>query len=584
MEQKRFLTADEVFQIFGVDAETLEGLVTSGAVQALADMGSFKYRSEDFVTLVQNGTITPRTSGELFQADSDGEIPFLKEKGDEDAVRLHDDVSYIELDEAALAEHAIPDSDSDVRIVANQDEQESMDIPVMTDELLGDKGVTETLDLSDIGRNLTDDSDSDVRIAVNALNLGGDDNVTGKSVTESEIKLPGESEPSGILVMASPSDSDVKLVTPDQSDSDVKVVGFDAGQVESHSTHEIERTHSRHEFPLAPPEGDSGISLIGADSGIRLSDEESGIRLADEDSGIRLDNADSGISLADVGTNSGISLAGGDSGISLASPDADSGISLVGADSGISLVSADADSGISLVGADSGISLVGADGDSGIRLVNDDTSEGDIFDPTPAKTQNEGTQTLDLSDELTVDSGFDVSLADEENTTELNVGRGSTPAYPKTTAAPKQKTTSQPPVLSLSETFKLDEPPEVEDLDISDDLEDAQPSDASDEFASVEEDEVFEASDDAFGADDVSVAEDDEFSESELVAPAPKARKGPKEPEWGALAVAPIGVAAVTLLATALTLFGGVATMWTGGEAPGPLGALISTLAGLSPF
>ena len=60
MEQKRFLTADEVFQRFHIDADALASLVESGAVKALADLGSFKYRTEDFVSLVNSGTISIR--------------------------------------------------------------------------------------------------------------------------------------------------------------------------------------------------------------------------------------------------------------------------------------------------------------------------------------------------------------------------------------------------------------------------------------------------------------------------------------------------------------------------------------------
>jgi hypothetical protein len=42
MDQKRFLTAGEVFQLFGVDGESLDKLVASGAVKPLADLGTFK--------------------------------------------------------------------------------------------------------------------------------------------------------------------------------------------------------------------------------------------------------------------------------------------------------------------------------------------------------------------------------------------------------------------------------------------------------------------------------------------------------------------------------------------------------------
>ena len=111
----------------------------------------------------------------------------------------------------------------------------------------------------------------------------------------------------------------------------------------------------------------------------------------------------------------------------------------------------------------------------------------------------------------------------------------------------------------------------------------------SGEFAAAEEfedadEEVFEASDDVFSAAEMSASEIEEVAESEDELPAPKVRARPSEPAWGLLAVAPIACAALFMAATATVLWGGIATMWTGGEAPTPAGMLISTLAGLSPF
>ena len=550
MEQKRFLTADEVFQRFHIDADALASLVESGAVKALADLGSFKYRTEDFVSLVNSGTISSRNP-----------------------------------------EQGLFDSDSDVRIVGLDDDGQSTEIPVKSDDASEWEGLTETLE-SSLGGPASSDSDSDVRLA--PLHPELSDEVKIKSETDHEMNLVGSSDESSLLMIASPSDSDVSLVT-----SEVKPAGEEPSR-------ELGGPNSTNEFTISPPESSSEVSLVDADSGIRLSDEESGIRLANDDIGISLVSAggssdDSGISL--VGADSGITLASDDlgdeeSGIRLAtdlSSGDDSGISLVDADSGISLLG-DADSGISLLGdADSGISLLG-DADSGISLVDADsgiTAEGDVFDPKPAKGKgtsgeivvgSDATQTLGVSDELFDDSGFDVNLAEEEKTSELKTSMGTTPGYPKTAVDKQTKSPFPPPVLSLSETFKLDEPPEVEDLEISDDLEDAEASDFSGEFAAVEEDEVFEASDDDFSAAEMAVPDDEDLSESEIEVPAAKVKKGPKEPQWGPVAVAPIAISALTMLAAVTVLGGGLATMWTGGEAPGPVGTLISTLAGLSPF
>ncbi|MFZ4471037.1 MAG: hypothetical protein ACOYOZ_17365, partial [Pirellula sp.] len=63
--------------------------------------------------------------------------------------------------------------------------------------------------------------------------------------------------------------------------------------------------------------------------------------------------------------------------------------------------------------------------------------------------------------------------------------------------------------------------------------------------------------------------------------PASKVRKGPREPQWGAVAVAPIILASLFMLTTITIVWGGIVTEWTGSEPPGPAGMLISTLAGL---
>ena len=383
-------------------------------------------------------------------------------------------------------------------------------------------------------------------------------------------------------------------------------------------------------FGSALPE--SGVILESEISGdgptLEIEIPDSGISLEPEnaDSGISLemDVPDSGISLEPVATGSAIHLESGepDSGISLEPENADSGISLEMdvPDSGISLEPVNADSGIALepvaagsdvmldfLQADSGISLEADKPDSGITLEKDDsgirveasdsgiTFEDDVFDPAATLAEfDDGdfelmsddemnldggtTQTLGLSSEHALDSGFDVSLADPEQTTELRFDGASSGELDVVKGRSRAAPPSQ--ALSLSEAFKLDEPLEVEDLDISEDL-DAASGGFSDEFAEVDED-VLEASDADFSdAEAVSVDEGDEFSDSEVVAPVAKTRAGPREPAWGMMAVAPIIGASVFMMATVMILWGGISTMWTGAEAPGPAGMLISTLAGL---
>ncbi|WP_373652065.1 hypothetical protein [Schlesneria sp. DSM 10557] len=639
MEQKKLLTADEVYQLFGVDLDGLNELVDSGAVQALDEDGFVHYRRDDFAKLVSDGVLTPRTSAEMFQVDSDGDIPFLKLKGDDEPISGDDDVSFLELDEDALNEQAAieaidsgsqpefdfdaafeldpsessrqapPDSHSDVRIaepVSSLDASDSDVRLVSVPDAPADAPAARQ-------RSNMPDSDSDVRLASTIKSPPESDSdvqLVRVSPTDSdiaqvpELKLAntGDSDSDVRMVtssrLSSESDSDVQLVdlppaivdspiavehnplATGESDSDVQLVTTpSAGDTSPAAESDFPRTSAKSalevsdsDIVLANPSGsaqeddaqdlsstDSGISLIGADdSGIRLVQEDSGIQLEGDDSGIRLDNADSGISL--VGEDSGLAL--------------DSG-----SDSGISL--GDTESGISILGSDSGISLQDEEFDPSATLA-EGSSQDFTFELDSNDELDDNIHTMELSAHRPDDSGFDVSLAESEGTAELSLedSDGEAPAYAPTVVgggAPSKKT---PRNQSLSEAFKLDEPPEVEDLEISDDLNAAVSSDLSEEFAEADED-AYEASDDDFAVSEYADDEIDELSEDDVAVPVSKARKGPREPEWGAVAVAPIVIASLMMAATLTILWGGIVTTWTGGEAPGPAGALISTLAGL---
>ena len=647
MEQKKFLTADEVFQLFGVNEEALTELVDSGAVKALANLGSFKYRSEDFVALVAEGKLKPRAAGEMFQPDSAGSIPFLILDDDGLPPKMDEDLSFLELDEAALNEQANPSStggevpvftddnfkqksDSDVRLVTTPQESDS-DVQLVS---VPSPIVDSPIEVPHVKVN-ANDSDSDVRIASTPLSLAD----SGSDVELISVPSPIVDSPIAVPESgnrASDSDSDVRMsssissgehliATTDvrrdarDSDSDVRLTSSLSNAPDSDSDVQLSSSVSSGEHPIETSgarldASDSDVVLVTPDSQSRTAKgsskrnavsndqpTESEIATVDADSGISLVDADSGISLESA--DSGISLVDADSGISLV--EADSGISLNGHDSGISLDNAG--SGISLVGADSGISLVDVDRGIGRARASDRGNTRKDIDSDPGATLSEiesqdfdfanlggddsdgsGTLTLDISDESPNDSGFDVSLEEPQKTVELDISDIDSAAFAKTDVSqgPSRKTSRGP---TLSETFKMDEPPEVEDLDIADDLDTAVTNDLSGEFAAAEEfedadEEVFEASDDVFSAAEMSASEIEEVAESEDELPAPKVRARPSEPAWGLLAVAPIACAALFMAATATVLWGGIATMWTGGEAPTPAGMLISTLAGLSPF
>lgn len=805
MNQKRFLTADEVFQLFGVDTDMLDQLVEAGDVQALQDLGSFKFRREDFVKLVQDGRLSPRTAGEMFQVDAHGDIPFLKLKQEDEGLKFDEDVEFLELDEDALNEQAgqpksktptrpenrmsdsdetgsmqtsrevsvfdtpgkpskektdfeltsrdraesdsnvrlISDdmidfdtpssepagSDSDVRLsgpissskggavtkgesdsdvrffkmVSESDESDS-DVTILSSSAIpptpksATKGTVPSEQThpdsdsdvqiapvagssanygaaqkraapvesdSDIilmgvpseGKSGSSqwrlgkkgDSDGDVRLASDSANLSPaasepkasvyEDSDSDVRLSDSSVKLdPATSSPSPVSPAASLTSStsdhadepvELSLDALDNIDEDAHAAvvehsseladddddSFELSLLESpNSEHEIpvssdsqselklhqadedssvslERGGTDHEFTLASStdddiavEPDSGISLeaessdsgialdqSGTDSGISLEPAGSDVKVLasktpasdivlggmQDDSNIRLGLApDSGISLDTQGADSGISLDQGDSGIRFDTP----------ADSGISLM--DADSGISIESGDSGISLGDDSDDLGATFVDRDLSD---FDAAPKNAgQTEAFESRD--------SGFDVSLAESDHTMEMTLDEDVSPSETLSQQGQKKSGTKS---LDLSEAFQLDEPLEVEDLDISEDLDAAVGSDFSDEFASIDEDEVVEVSDDAFSADAVSVADGSDASLEVETPAAPKRRAGPTEPPWGMAAVGPIIGASLAMAVTVLVLWGGVSTMWDGSEASGPASMLISTLGGL---
>lgn len=737
--QKRFLTAGEVFQVFGVDAEALNALVESGDVTALPDRGSFKYRSEDFLRLVQGGKLSPRTAGEMFEVDSKGDVPFLKIKTDDPGMKMDENVSFIELDEDALNDQAsqnattpqtpvIPEnwfddlaesepgfkgsdtqdeidisdrrpvtheeateyelkigekheSDSDVKVLnddASIDYNEPEVAPSASDSDVRLEGPISSAGMPAFNPKQPADSDSDVRISAskshksdsdvhvvkNKSSSDSDSDVrVAKDLSESDSDVriaksaKGKPDSDSDVRIAKPtlgpadSDSDVKIVAPGaalgktaskDSDSDVSLtdaVGTSAIDDGNKTDSDIRLDASSAATSPSPvPAGasagdsiyddDSGITLDSSDSGISLDSGDSGISLtsgdrrapvqsaetdsdmaiqSDEDSGIAMESVhdsgislesatdDSGISMESATSDSGISLEGSssDSGISLDAPDSgisveagkpDSGISLDAGktDSGISLDAGKPDSGIMLDAGDSGIGLdtAGSRGnrlaktDSGIAMVDDKSDPSATLSDLEINTGDSGhTQTLELSGEHGHDSGFDVSLAEGDRTMEMSLDDSSADAD----ATVLQKGRSKREAESLSEAFDLDDSVEVEDLDISQDLEEVPEADYSGEFAEADE-EVLEASDQDFSAGEISVAEEEESDE---YAPVAKVRAAPREPEWGMMAVAPIILASVMMLVTVTVLWGGIATMWSGGEAPAPAGTLISTLAGL---
>ena len=604
MEQKQFLTAQDVLQMFGVDETTLKDLVKSGAVKALTDQGSLKYASDDFTALLKQGLLKSASANESLHTDSNDQLSFFDVGPEPISAAGSEQLSFLELDEDALNEQANPartqkpqslenwlgDSDGSLAEMGISDDSiETMESA--TTVFNTTQSPTKKTPETEPQQTALEDSDSDVRIV--SIDIQSESHRNSNQAPLTAHDEPVLSESSGPA--GNPRSADL------DSDSDV-VLAFPSSEMATISDSDSDSDVRLSAEGLDGDDAAVNAPTGGSSSGELTFNDDSGIRLfaSDNDSGISLAHADSGISLANA--DSGISWASADSGISFA--DADSGISLAADDSGITLLGDD--SGISLLGDDSGIRLDGSDSDitlkSDAKTPNQTIAEqsGRKVPPlkkdkpssesSSRKKQDTETHEIDLSDELLSDelmpdSAFDLDVSAEGRTLELNFDDLDEDAViPPPPIAPKRPVPKKPQPQSLSEAFKLDEPLEVEDLDISDDLEGAINSDLSDEFAAVEEDEeVFEASDDDFSAAEVAV-DDEMFSDDELAAPVAKAKKGPKEPEWGMVAVAPIAISALLMLATSALLWGGIATMWTGNDAPGPVATLVSTLAGMSPF
>ena len=446
MEQKQFLTAQDVLQMFGVDETALKDLVKSGAVKALTDQGSLKYASDDFTALLKQGFLKSAIVNESVLSDSDDQLSFFDVSPEPKSAAGSEQLSFLELDEDALNEQANPDrsqkpqslenwlGDSDgslAEMVISDDSIETMESATTvfnTTQSPTNQSPTKKTPETEPQQTALEDSDSDVRIVSIDIQSESHRNSNQAPLTAHDEPVLSESSgPAGNSRSADlDSDSDVVLAFPS---SEMATISDSDGDSDSDVRLSAEGLDRDDAAVNAPTEGSSSGELtFNDDSGIRLfaSDNDSGISLANADSGISLASADSGISFADA-----------DSGISLAADD--SGITLLGDDSGISLLGDD--SGISLLGDDSGIRLDGGDSDitlkSDAKAPNPTLAEQTGRNVPPLKKhktssesssrtkQDTETHEIDLSDELLSDeilpdSAFDLDVSAEGRTIELN--------------------------------------------------------------------------------------------------------------------------------------------------------------------
>ncbi|MBS0203086.1 MAG: hypothetical protein JSS49_09330 [Planctomycetes bacterium] len=582
MESKKFLNIDEVAAEFGLDAASLKPFVDSGEVRALADRGTWKYRRDELQALVDAGKIEP--VGSL--SDGDQILTFHNPGEAQD-----DDLSYIELDEEALAEQAtmITKSsplESPPQSAAEQDWFVPSDAGEMTapsEQSSSDvKVYSGPADISGELPAMIDESDSDVRIAETFDSPKAEDSGilldfnldAGATVSSagSSLRLP--------QTAPGPNEDEVPDVGDETAWDDVSDVGETGSSVVGISAGESGIMPGDEEGSSVGVGGDSGVQLVDlSGSGVRIQAEESGILLGD-DSHLGMaggssvlasaagDVSDSGIALESAQEDSGITL--DDSGITLDSGRPDSGITLAG-DSGIAL--GGMDSGLSLeAAADSGLSLQGA-GDSGITIDSNAQTQADS--DLEMNLDGDRTQTLDLSGEISDDSAFEINLDDGDATAELLLDDDD--VADEVSATVVRKGRGRPEPGSLSAAFELDDGAEVEDLEISQDL-DATIDDTVETLDS-EEEEVFDASDETFGAEEVEAVDD----EDDYLEPAAKSKKskGPREPSWGAGMAIGLIACSLFLAANSLVIWAGVSTMWNGADVEGPAGSLIQTFGDL---
>jgi len=208
------------------------------------------------------------------------------------------DIDVLHADEATLN---FSDSDSDVRL--------SDDVSPTDDD--------DAYDLNFTGS----DSDSDVKL------MSSDDLLVDAFDSDSDVKLSADPDQT---------DSDIRLAEPDEADEyddpNARTIVFPIVPEDSDLKliHKGSGVRPPMDSGISLDVHGSGIGLDADESGISL-EIDSGISLEADDSGISLEGFDSG---AHLGGDSGISLEGFDSSAMLTD---DSGISLDAGDSGISL-------------------------------------------------------------------------------------------------------------------------------------------------------------------------------------------------------------------------------------------------------
>ena len=351
MTTKKFLTVEEVVELYGVDEAALGGLVKDGSLKALADRGGYKFRRDDIDRLVREKLIRPTK-----------ELPVVGDEGVADVLTFADEgsgssaVDFLELDEEAMAEQP-------TMITSGKD---AGLLPKFTDDEGDDSSSEVNVVLEPVE---SDYSDSEIR-------LGRSDEIVTGNTSDSDVKtISGLSAP----LAAAKSDSDVKTlsereasgeITGQTSDSDVKTLSsFELPAPAAGTDSDVKTIPTGKLAGLGPEGSDSDVKTLSsfemaaADSGISLDtgdghtqeielEEDDGISLPPRNTEVTMEIPAASDSTFDISSDSALkldesSIKSGDSSMLIDDPgssihdEADSGITLDTGDSGITLDTGD---------------------------------------------------------------------------------------------------------------------------------------------------------------------------------------------------------------------------------------------------
>lgn len=593
--EKKFFTADEIISTFGLSRDQIESLVQEGQLKALADRGTFKYRRDEIEALIAGGLTPANPVSNTGNSDSD----VVSFDFDGDFSAGPDAVSFLELDEDALATAPVKgnDSSSDVSIVDGGDDlmdflSQLEDASAADEPTIADEPAAEPQPRYNSLTDLFNDEDVDET-------AGGTDLDLGDAAAQIQPTPVAETSSGFVQNLMTGSDDTSSVHGDEPALLDESGIGLDfpseaaamaANNLDFEDSNESEETGIRLELPeeagtiiddgsLALGMEDSGLSL---DTGEQAADESGFILDASSDSSLRMSTADSGLSL-DTG-DSGLSLDTGDSGLSLDT--GDSGLSLDVGDSGLSLDMGD--SGLSLdLAADDAAPAPDTTGTQRMAVSSSADDDFDLSDElslqdeeslvesssTQRLAREEQFQEEDLfATQLQQDSADEVS---EEDVTQMLILGEDDDVEPVTKGSGKAKGRKQ----GISDQFTLGE--EVEDLELTDDLEDAviDSFDDDDEIESLGGDDLVMEDDD----EDAVLADDEDFSEEAMPT------RGSARAESAAYALPSFGVPTTIALClgglfvvlNGWLVWEATATMWTGAEPSAAAASIINSLAGL---